>query len=54
LVAPGNAALSDNLDKRLELRKYLGLEDNLRDQFERSVLVLSPLLTAALSTFLGK
>jgi hypothetical protein len=35
------------------MRKLLGLEENTRDVLERSVLVLSPLLSAALTTFIG-
>ena len=35
------------------MRKLLGLEENTRDVLERSVLVLSPLLSAAHATFIG-
>jgi hypothetical protein len=45
--------LATELEKRYKMRTMLGLEENTRDMFQRSILVLSPLLSAALTTFIG-
>jgi hypothetical protein len=46
-------ALHEALALQTSLRGDLGLNEDLRQVFERSALVLSPLLSAVLSTFLG-
>jgi hypothetical protein len=45
--------LDVTLDKRETLRKALGLDESGRAVLERNLIVLSPLLSAAIATFLG-
>lgn len=54
LEAPQSRTLVETLQRRATLRSALGLDESSRELLERGLIVLSPLLSAAIATFVNR